>query len=246
MNSGNEERWKQAGAAYRDLTDDPRYDTQYLRRRGLIPTVTELIGPSAGLVVLDAGSGPGWLLDEISRAEVYPCDIDSNAAANRHRHFSVQDVRYLGYEDGVFDVVVANFVLMWIPKIDEACREFHRVAKPGGRLVMSLVHPYFYRTGTARDDGTYLVTRELSRRGPIADLKIAGQVGPLDYHYHRTDDYLNALIRAGWKITQVRDWYIDIDDYRKNNQTAHTAIPRTDHVPHYLFLECSKPKRDSS
>ena len=105
---------------------------------------------------------------------------------------------------------------------------------------MSLVHPYFYRTGHANDDESFTITQPLSRGGVTAGHKIGSRVGPLDYCRHRMDDYFNALTEGGWLIKEVRDWFIDMDDYRENCGAKTTEVRRTGHVPLYLFIECAR------
>ena len=112
MTDDKGEKWKAACASYEDLINDTERDSDYLRRKGLAPTVLELAGDTNGLVVLDAGSGTGWLLDEFPDATMYAFDINPEAGASRHENFSVQDIRALEYDDAMFDIVVANFILV--------------------------------------------------------------------------------------------------------------------------------------
>ena len=47
------------------------------------------------------------------------------------------DGRALPFEDGSFDLVLGHAVLHHLPDLDAAFREFHRVLRPGGRIVFA-------------------------------------------------------------------------------------------------------------
>lgn len=236
----NRKRWQSSANAYKKLIADPELDSEYLRKNGVIKNLVDLIGDCSKAAVLDAGCGPGDLLKKIRPALAYECDFAPPETKRKHELFSFQDVRELGYIDQAFDVVIASFLLIWIEDIDVACKELHRVTKSGGgKLIVVLPHPYFYRTGEVVDDERFLVTVDLSQPFSVKNHKIGAEVGPLIYHYRLLSDYLNTLIRSGWQINRVREWFIDMDDYRRQNRK--TKLPRTGRVPCYKFIECVKP-----
>jgi SAM-dependent methyltransferase len=70
----------------------------------------------------------------------------------------VGDVQELPFDDGEFDVAVANHMLYHVPDLDRALRELVRVLRPGGRLVAT--------TNGVRGLGEMwdLVGRDLSER----------------------------------------------------------------------------------
>jgi phosphatidylethanolamine/phosphatidyl-N-methylethanolamine N-methyltransferase len=49
---------------------------------------------------------------------------------------AVMDAQHLGFEDGVFDVVVAQYVITVVPDPEATLDEFVRVLKPGGEIVL--------------------------------------------------------------------------------------------------------------
>ena len=65
---------------------------------------------------------------------------------SRKLHFSVQDMRYLPYADGSFEVVIAANVLHLLPEPDKALDEAARVLAPGGLLIV----PTFTHAGEGR------------------------------------------------------------------------------------------------
>ena len=156
--------------------------------------------------------------------------------------FQIQDIRSLTYDTDHFDVIVASLVLMWFEDLDSVCRELHRVSKDnGGRLIVSLIHPYFYRTGAVSESQDFILSADLSRPFRISGHKIAGRIGPFDYYYRSMDTYLNSLLNAGWNIKRVKDWFADMVDYKdKVVDISASKIVRTGRVPLYTFIGCVK------
>jgi ubiquinone/menaquinone biosynthesis C-methylase UbiE len=97
--------------------------------------------------VLDVGSGPGFLATEIAEAvgnSGSVCGVDisepllkiarSRAQEEYEIEFRYGDATKLPYQDDEFDAVVSTQVLEYVPDVDAALSEFHRVARPGGRV----------------------------------------------------------------------------------------------------------------
>lgn len=233
--------WPGGTADYRRLIHDRERDSQYLRDRGLKPNLLQMLGDCTKARALDVGCGDGWLLDELHPREGFACDIVQEPGLNPVWTFALNDVRDLQYGNGSFDVVAASLVLMWFEELDRAVAELARVTTSGGKVVISLVHPYFYRTGGPDEDGDYTVCRDLSKPFEIVDLKIGGSAGPFTYYYRPLPDYLNACIKAGLRIQEVRDWFIDMADYQTHLADGMVSdVPRSGKVPLYSFIKCSK------
>lgn len=106
------------------------------------------LGP--GMRVLDAGCGPGVIARRIAErvgpeGEVVGVDASAervSAAARhneglRHARFERADIHALPFEDGRFDFVWSQFVFEYLPDPMRALRELIRVARPGGKIVVS-------------------------------------------------------------------------------------------------------------
>lgn len=235
------ESWPKTIKEYSELISNESRDSYYLRSQGLKPNILSMIGDCSKLSLLDIGCGNGWLLDDARPVEGYGCDITEQAEIASEWDFQVQDVRELTYPDNFFDVTVASLVLIWFKEIDVALQEMYRVTKPGGKMVIATVHPYFYRVGQPEANGDFTIRRDLSKSFEMQNLKIGGIAGPLTYYYHPFTDYLNGCSNAGFRICKVLDWFLDMEDYLKNiDNGMHSSIVRTGKVPTYCFIECEK------
>lgn len=108
----------------------------------------ELLPQSAGRRALDVGTGMGQFAFYLARAGFKVTGIDLSgemiACAKRHaikNHLPVDfitgDAELLEFEDDSFDVLVSRNLLWTLPHPEKALREWRRVVRPGGRLVIS-------------------------------------------------------------------------------------------------------------
>lgn len=99
------------------------------------------------LAVLDVGTGTGFLallLAELGHGckaiDLAPGMIEQARELARQRglavRFDVGDAESLAEEDAAYDVVISRNVLWTLPDPRRALRDWRRVLKPGGRLVL--------------------------------------------------------------------------------------------------------------
>lgn len=114
--------------------------------------------------VLEVGGGPGELSERMQKelgAEVSYLDISPRMvelARARGVHAQVGDVQSLPFDDGMFDTVVAAWMLYHVPDIDLGLAEIARVLRPGGALIAvttSVTHLSEFRELVAYPDGQY-------------------------------------------------------------------------------------------
>jgi len=99
--------------------------------------------------ILDVGCGTGDLTDRLRR-ELRPqlvagCDfsagmLEQAAARTDAVRWLQGDATKLPFADDDFDAVVSTEAFHWFPDPDAALREFNRVLKPGGRVLVALVN----------------------------------------------------------------------------------------------------------
>lgn len=232
--------WTEASEDYRSLIGSTDWDSRYLRERGLIPNVLDLVGECQGKTVLDAGTGTGWLFEHIRPKEAHACDLVRPERLTEGVKFAQGDVHCLSYEDNQFDLVVASLLLIYCRDLKKVLQEFHRVSREGAPLVISLMHPYFYRTGEIQEDGRFLLSEDLACEREF-DFRIAESVGPFTYFYRPFPLYVNTLIETKWRIAELRDWFIDMDEYaRHRSGGVKSNLPRSGRVPMYSFIKAVK------
>lgn len=117
------------------------------------PNTLALITEPKGKKVLDAGCGPGKYAEILMAdgAEVIGFDISPQMVElakkrnGEQGHFFVHDLAapLTMIEDATFDVIVCALALHYLEDWNATIREFCRVLKPSGQLVISTEHPFF-------------------------------------------------------------------------------------------------------
>ncbi|MFV5995265.1 class I SAM-dependent methyltransferase [Streptomyces sp. NPDC056231] len=115
------------------------------------PAMLALAGYVVGRQILDAGCGSGPLTAALRDRGAVVTGIDASAGmvelARRRLGdnvaLCVADLRYrLPFADGAFDDVVASLVLHYLEDWGPTLAELRRVLRPGGRLIVSVDHPF--------------------------------------------------------------------------------------------------------
>lgn len=140
--------YEQLAEKYNELIEHKPHNAYYDR-----PNTLSLLPDVTGKSVLDAGCGPGKYAEILLErgAVVTGIDLSTNMVRlarerNGDRgHFFVHDLSApLGmFADGSFDMVLSALTMDYVQDWAPVVREFHRVLKPGGILVMSTEHPFF-------------------------------------------------------------------------------------------------------
>ena len=111
--------------------------------RGWRRLTREALGLRPGERVLDVGAGTGVSTEELGRSDAYAVGVDLSIGmlrAGRRVREAVPllagDALNLPFPDACFDAVTISFALRNVVDVDAALREFARVTRPGGRLVV--------------------------------------------------------------------------------------------------------------
>ncbi len=127
-------------AARYDVTNDVLSAGQtYVWRRA----VWQMVAAEPGERLLDIAAGTGTSSEPFANAEIdiVPADFSLGMLREGRRRrpdmpFTAADALQLPFADESFDVVTMSFGLRNVSDVPAALREFARVTKPGGRLVI--------------------------------------------------------------------------------------------------------------
>ena len=250
------QQWEENAEAFTDLiagVGTPHH------KAILNPCVEELLGDVKGKHLLDAGCGEGYLARHYAKkgAKVIAIDISPRLIATSKKitadegldiEYRVDDVcNAKSLENGTFDIVLSNLVLLNIPCIDGALKEYNRILKKGGVLVFSIVHPAFnfYGPGswemgekdpnTKRRDGlffkvdNYFDEKEYTHywRERSGDKFPA----PISFFHRTLATYLNAITSSGLTLIEFKEPRPTTDDL---------FFDREGRVPFFAVFKASK------
>ena len=172
----------------------------------------EACGAGPGQCVLDIAAGTGTSSEPFADfgADVVPADFSLGMLrVGHHRRsdlgFTAADAMRLPFADASFDVVTMSFGLRNVADPDTALREFLRVSKPGGRLVVC----EFSRPTNAALRTVY--SRYLMRSLPAVARRVSSD--PESYVYLAESiqewpaqrELAEQVAAAGWERVQWRN-----------------------------------------
>ena len=164
------------------------------------PRVRRALGVVRGKAVLDLGCGTGrhalWLARRGAR--VTALDFSEGMLAKARRKAGAEKVRFLVHDlhrrlpfpDGRFDLVVSGLVLEHLRDLRHFFREAHRVLRPGGRAVVSAMHPAMLLRGT---------------QARFTDPETGRKVRPGSLP-HQLGDFVTAAVRARFAVESVDEY----------------------------------------
>jgi SAM-dependent methyltransferase len=184
------------------------------------PAMLALAGDVAGRRILDAGCGSGPLFAALRDRGATVTGIDKSAgmlglARRRLGDDADLQVAELGsplpFPDDTFDDVTASLVLHYLEDWGPALAELRRVLKPGGRLMVSVDHPFaenlWHREAGLEPDyfATYNYTSEWT---------VGGQSALLRFWTRPLHAMTDAFTAAGFRITVVSEPAVEPDTPR--------------------------------
>jgi ubiquinone/menaquinone biosynthesis C-methylase UbiE len=189
-------------AAYSASNESNLFNAYYAR-----PEMIRLAGDVAGLEILDAGCGSGPLMEALRAEDAVVSGFDLSPAMvelARQRLGDDADVRVadlgapLPHPDDAFDLVVACLSLHYVKDWASALAELRRVLRPGGRLIVSIIHPTVY--AVVYPEADYFALTQYSEDYDFGE----GTVW-MTYWHRPLQDVINAFIDAGFGIKRVTE-----------------------------------------
>jgi SAM-dependent methyltransferase len=159
------------------------------------PPMLALIGSIPPGPALDAACGTGRYSTYLAEKGHSVIGVDQSEAmldiARRKlatADFRQGDLTALPLPDNSVNAVVCALALVHVPDLAPALREFARVLRPGGRLVISDVHPF-------------LVSLGWQAQFPARD----EQRGFMRLHCHVPSEYISAANSAGMRLRSLEE-----------------------------------------
>jgi SAM-dependent methyltransferase len=190
-------------------------------REGLTNSaVLNAVGNPEGLAVLDAGCGEGYLSRKLANEGAVVTGIDSSAelikAALTHElasklpvSFDVGSVDSLPYDAESFDLVLCNHLMNDLQNPEQALKEFSRVLRARGRLVILMLHPCFYNKHAERGqtENNLPADSYFQTRGVVQNFEVDGLESPVanTSWLRPLESYTEALRESGFVITRLTE-----------------------------------------
>ncbi|WP_328943213.1 methyltransferase domain-containing protein [Streptomyces sp. NBC_00250] len=172
------------------------------------PAVLALAGDVAGRRILDAGCGSGPLSAALRDRGADVTGIDSSAGMLElaRRRLGADTALHvvdladpLPFDDDAFDDVVASLVLHYLEDWGPTLTELRRVLRPGGRLIVSVQHPFVdYAIQDPRPD--YFATTSYT-----SDFNFNGKTVPLTFWRRPLHAMTDAFAAAGFRLTVISE-----------------------------------------
>jgi SAM-dependent methyltransferase len=175
------------------------------------PAMLALVGDVAGRRILDAGCGSGPLFAALRDRGAILTGIDKSSGMLKLARRRLGDdadlqVAELGsrlpFPDDTFDDVTASLVLHYLEDWGPALAEFRRVLKTGGRLLVSVDHPFvtYFTHREAGLEPDYFATYNW-----VDEWTLGGQAALLRFWARPLHAMTGAFTAAGFRITVISE-----------------------------------------
>jgi len=193
------------------------------------PAMLHAIGEPAGLEILDAGCGEGYLSRILAKKGANATGIDSSTKlieAARSQNladvlsvsFDIGSVDDLPYPDSAFDLVVCNHLVNDLSDPSKPISEFARVLRSSGRLIILMLHPCFYNKHAERDQATngMIASSYFDIRSVEQTFEVGGLTSPAANiaWFRPLEFYTEELRKSGFAITSLTEPHPSPEQWR--------------------------------
>lgn len=217
------EDWADASVLYNDII---RAELDSFRAEAWTRHIHALVDAPAPLTVLDCGCGPGFFTTILARAGHRVCGIDGSPemlafAAARLEEENLQadlremDCHRLAFDDDTFDLVLSRNLTHALQDHEQVYREWLRVLKPGGVLLIFDANWHLARKGMPEHEEFVRRYREtlLTFGSDFSGHEYDGTEASLDPDHDGYDDGHSReeeLWAVGLKDARRPDWDLPV------------------------------------
>ncbi len=214
------------------------------RRYVLNPVLFDLLGNVRGKRIMDAGCGTGYLCRMLAKRGAQVTGVEpatamfSYAVARENAEpqgitYVQQDLSTLNQCNDMFDVVVANMVLMDIPDYQDAMRNCIAALKQGGQFIFLLSHPCFDEVNYPDLKPGYHAKGYIRVEEYFDEFVIKQTVG---YAFHRPlSMYINFLVDNGCILRKIIEPTLSAEGLQVLGPDN-----RNMHVPNFIVISANK------
>jgi len=162
--------------------------------------IGHLLGDIRGKVMLDAGCGYGKDVAHYSSRGAKVWGSDASAAMIALAQENYPEIANIFWQetfdnirlpDQSVDIITSRYALQHQERIDDAYREFHRVLKQGGEMVILVPHPI--QQLFAKEDKRYHTKEEIT-------VKIYDELSVVHDFTHTVEEYLSAFMLEHFEL----------------------------------------------
>lgn len=208
------------------------------------------LGENKDQKILDVACGPGWLSAEV--AKTYPniqaCDgskflLDHARKTYPNLKFTEVDLNNrLPYEDNEFDTLIMSMAAHDVEDQVKTFTELRRILKPGGKLMLTMVNPYYaYPVGVWKRG---IIGRLLVRKPRLLVRPYHWLAGKdsrnftfnktLECYFYKLSEHLNRITDSGFSLTHMEDLE------SKEDSPDYNLKYRLHRFPVIIYLEFTK------
>jgi SAM-dependent methyltransferase len=213
--------------------DRRRFNALYER-----PATLALLPDVRGLAVLDAGCGPGWYADWLARrgATVTAVDLSARMAMLAGERLGgratvrAADMAQLAgiVGDATLDLIVSSLALHYVADLVALFREWARVLKTGGLIVLSTHHPLYDLERLRRS--AYLATELVEENW--------AWLGAVRFYQRPLSAITEPLSAAGFVIERLVE-PVPVPAFRDADAEDYAKLTRT---PSFVILRARKDR----
>lgn len=181
----------------------------------LLPLLEEFSAKTSGSKLVDAGCGVGFgskvaarhfkSVDAIdpSKASIALGESKNFASNIRYLHSSAED---FSIEHSGYDALISSMVLMDCPDSQGFLKACHRLVKPGGSMIFTLCHPFFWpRYWGFEKYGWFNYGSEVAIQSNFRTSSTGLSKSNTIYFHRPLSTYISELTDLGVKSLNIRE-----------------------------------------